>query len=284
LNLDRSSFSQVSGFTGVIDKVLDGLRRSPLFTAGIDAARRNLPAPVLIWLRSLMVRGLKGTPSEVFSEIHRRNIWGYQETVSGAGSTLQYTEGLRQSLPGLLADLGVRTMLDLPCGDLHWISRIELPIERYIGCDIVPDLIELNRGKYGREDREFRTVDLCNDPLPDADLLLCRDCLIHLSEEMNLLALANILRSNIKYLLTTTYPDGKNRSIRNGDWFTLNLTAPPYNFPPPLRTLDDWVPPYTERQIGLWDVATLRTACAHLLRADDEKRGKPPYGEATRAA
>jgi hypothetical protein len=280
MNVDRSIFSQGLG-GGVIDKVLDGLRRTPLFTAGIDAARRMLPAPVLIWLRSQMVRNLGGTPSEVFSEIHRRNIWGYQETVSGAGSTLQYTERLRQSLPGLLADLGVRTMLDVPCGDLHWISRIELPIERYIGCDIVPELIELNRSKFGREDRKFRTIDLCNDPLPDADLLLCRDCLIHLSEEMNLLALANILRSNIKYVLTTTYPDGKNRSIRNGDWFTLNLTAAPYNFPPPLRTLDDWVPPYTRRQIGLWEVETLRQACGHLLQ---EKRGTLPYDEATKAA
>jgi Methyltransferase domain len=267
----------------VIDKVLDGLRRSPLFTAGIDAARRALPSPVLTWLRSQMVRNLGGTPGEVFSEIHRRNIWGYQETVSGSGSTLQYTEGLRQSLPGLLGELGIRTLLDLPCGDLHWMSRIELPIERYIGCDIVPELIELARSKYGRPDREFRTVDLCNDPLPDADLLLCRDCLIHLSEEMNLLALANILRSNVKYVLITTYPDGKNRAIRNGDWFTLNLCAAPYNLPPPIRALDDWVPPYTRRQIGLWEVETLRQACGHLLRRSDG-RSAQSHGEATRAA
>lgn len=264
----------------MIDKVLDGLRRSPLFTASIDAARRMLPTRVLTWLRSQMVRNLKGTPGEVFSEIHRRNIWGYQETVSGSGSTLQYTEGLRQSLPGLIGELGVRTLLDLPCGDLHWMSRIELPIEHYIGCDIVPELVELARSKYSRPDREFRTVDLCNDPLPDADLLLCRDCLIHLSEEMNLRALANIVRSNIKYVLITTYPDGKNRSIRNGDWFTINLCAPPYNLPPPLRAIDDWVPPYTRRQIGLWEVETLRQACGHLLQ---DRRDAASYG-ATRAA
>jgi hypothetical protein len=126
---------------------------------------------VLTWLRSQMVRNLRGTPSEVFSEIHRRNIWGYQETVSGAGSTLQYTEGLRQNLPGLVGELGIRTLLDVPCGDLRWMSRIELPIERYIGCDIVPELVALAQSNYGRPDREFRTVDLCNDPLPDADLL-----------------------------------------------------------------------------------------------------------------
>jgi SAM-dependent methyltransferase len=252
----------------VIDAVLDGLRRTPLFTAGINIARRTLPAPVLSWVRSQMVRDLKGTPREVFAEIYKRNIWGYQETASGGSSTLGYTEKLRQNLPGLLADLGVRSLLDLPCGDLNWMSEVELPIERYIGGDIVPELVELARSKFGGEGREFQTIDLCNDPLPDVDLLLCRDCLIHLSEEMNYLALANILRSNIKYVLITTYPDGNNRSIRNGDWFTLNLCAPPYNFPQPLRALDDTVAPFKRHQLGLWEVATLRQVCGDLLDRD----------------
>jgi SAM-dependent methyltransferase len=209
----------------------------------------------------------------VFAQIYRRNIWGYQETASGSGSTLQYTEKLRQDLPGLLTDLGIRTLLDVPCGDFHWMSHMELPVERYIGCDIVPELIETARSRHGRPDREFHTIDLCNDPLPDADLLLCRDCLIHLSEEMNLLALANILGSSVRYLLTTTYPNGKNRSIRNGNWFTLNLCAPPYNFPPPVRVIDDWLPPFPRRQLALWDVETLRRARGDLLRPGHDRHG-----------
>jgi hypothetical protein len=119
-------------------------------------------------------------------------------------------------------------------------------------------LVEVAQIRYGRKNREFVTLDLCSDPLPQADLLLCRDCLMHLSQEMNFLALANIIQSDIKYLLTTTYPDGKNRSIRLGDWFTINLCAPPYNFPPPLRTIDDWVPPFDRRQLALWEIESLR--------------------------
>ncbi len=253
--------------TQVIEKILDGLRRTSLFTASVDAARRMLPSPVFSWLSSQSVRHLRGTPREVFAQIYRGNIWGYQETASGSGSTLQYTEKLRQDLPDLLADLGIRTLLDVPCGDFHWMSHVELPVERYIGCDIVPELIETARSRYGRPDREFHTIDLCNDPLPDADLLLCRDCLIHLSEEMNFLALANILGSNVRYLLTTTYPDGKNRAIRNGNWFPVNLCAPPYNFPPPIRVIDDWLPPFPRRQLALWEVESLRQARGDLLRA-----------------
>jgi SAM-dependent methyltransferase len=242
----------------VLDEVADRLRRTALFTACIDIARKTLPSPVLTWLRSQMVRNLKGTPREVFTEIYRRNIWGYQETVSGGGSTLHYTQALRRNLPGLIADLKVGTLLDLPCGDLHWMSELELPVAHYIGCDIVPLLVQNARIRYGRPNREFRTVDLCQDALPDADLLLCRDCFIHLSEDMIFLALNNILRSNIKYLLTTTYPDGKNRAIHNGDWFTLNLCPAPYNFPPPLRVIDDWVPPFDRRQLALWEIESLR--------------------------
>lgn len=207
-----------------------------------------------------MVRNLSGGPSEVFPEIYRRNIWGYQETVSGGGSTLHYTKNLRESLPTLIGELEVQTLLDLPCGDFHWMSDVKLPITRYIGGDIVPRLVADARVRYGSSTRDFLTLDLCRDVLPQADLLLCRDCLIHLSEEMIFLALSNIIRSDFKYLLTTTYPEGQNRSIRTGDWFTLNLCAAPYNLPQPVQTIDDWVPPFDRRQLALWEMDGLRQA------------------------
>ncbi|MFZ2155593.1 MAG: hypothetical protein WAV72_05665, partial [Bradyrhizobium sp.] len=52
----------------------DEFRRTEFFTACIDVARRALPAPVLVWLRSQMVRNLSGGPREVFTEFYRRNI------------------------------------------------------------------------------------------------------------------------------------------------------------------------------------------------------------------
>lgn len=205
-----------------------------------------------------MVRNLRGTHGEVFGEIYRRNIWGYKETASGGGSTLRHTEKVRESLPGLLAELEIETLLDLPCGDFHWLSKIELPVSHYIGGDIVPELIERTAAQHNRQDREFRQIDLCNDPLPPADLLLCRDCFIHLSEEMIFLAIDNICRSEVRYLLTTTYPDGKNRSIRTGDFFNIDLCATPYNLPPPIKVLEDWAPQFDRRQLALWEVASLR--------------------------
>jgi hypothetical protein len=60
--------------------------------------------------------------------------------------------------------------------------------------------------------------------------------------------------------LTTTYPDGRNRSIKVGDFFTVDLCAAPYNFPPPIRTLEDWAPSFDRRQLALWKIEDLRKA------------------------
>ena len=104
------------------------------------------------------------------------------ESASGRGSDLDNTETIRAALPALIREWGIRTMIDAPCGDFHWMSRLDLGLERYIGVDIVAELIELNRQKYRIEAvREFRVMDLVRDRLPAADLILCRDCLVHLS-------------------------------------------------------------------------------------------------------
>src|SRR4051812_10120929 len=69
----------------------------------------------------------------VFTEIYRRQLWGSGETVSGYGSTIAGTEPLRTALPLLLRKLGVRTLIDIPCGDFNWMRKVELEVDEYIG-------------------------------------------------------------------------------------------------------------------------------------------------------
>src|SRR5215213_5906369 len=75
-----------------------------------------------------------------FTDIYRRNLWGEAESVSGSGSTMAETEDIRGYLPELLQRLGARSLLDIPCGDFHWMKTVDLGIDRYIGADIVPEL------------------------------------------------------------------------------------------------------------------------------------------------
>jgi hypothetical protein len=68
-----------------------------------------------------MFPGLASTTdaTAIFDHFYRTNAWGTAESVSGPGSTLAYTTHLRTALPRLVHDLGVHTLLDAPCGDVH---------------------------------------------------------------------------------------------------------------------------------------------------------------------
>ena len=70
------------------------------------------------------LRGL--TTEEVFTKYYEDQLWGSEESVSGCGSTIANTEELRTTLPQLLADLNVSTLLDVPCGDFNWMSKVDL--------------------------------------------------------------------------------------------------------------------------------------------------------------
>jgi len=193
---------------------------------------------------------------DVFTDFYARNRWGSPESRSGKGSTLVYTQRLRRELPVLLDDLGVRTLVDVPCGDFHWMSRV-IPLARelraYIGGDIVRDLVEQNRARNRAGNVTFEHLDITRDSIPPGDLLLCRDCLFHFPYADILRALENFLVSQAPWLLTSTHPrTTQNQQVRVGGFFELNLEIPPWNLPPPAAAIDDWVPGFPERHLGLW--------------------------------
>ena len=198
---------------------------------------------------------------QVFQKIYEQNAWGDRASVSGPGSSLDTTAELRSVLPGLLADLGIKSLLDLPCGDLEWIRHVPLGLEKYIGADIVAPLIEENRKKYA-DFGAFLHLDLLKDELPAVDAIFCRDCLIHLSNRDVRVALANIARTKAQYLITTTFPDLKeNQDTVTPYWRPLNLELPPYGLPAPVRTVRDYSPLEPEdrqKYLGVWRIDDLR--------------------------
>ncbi|MGH7917570.1 MAG: class I SAM-dependent methyltransferase, partial [Candidatus Binataceae bacterium] len=141
-----------------------------------------------------------------FGDIYEHGGWKCAESASGTGSTLTGTVALRRALPGLMRQLNVHSILDAGCGDVNWISTVDLAGVAYIGMDVVPALIERNQAAYGDETHRFICADISCDPLPIAAAVLCRHCLIHLSNQRVLMALRNFKRSGCRYLLTTTFP------------------------------------------------------------------------------
>ncbi|MDP9121140.1 MAG: class I SAM-dependent methyltransferase [Acidobacteriota bacterium] len=198
----------------------------------------------------------------VFTRIYERNEWEGAESLSGPGSDPAQTAALRRELPALLAELGCRSLLDAPCGDFRWMGETALSLDRYVGVDIVAAVVESNRGLYGAPGRTFLRLDILTDPLPGADLVLCRDCLVHLSCRDARQALRTLHASGSTWLLTTTFPHhGGNQDIVTGEWRPLNLERPPFGLPPPLRRIDEGCSleggRYADKSLGLWRLADL---------------------------
>jgi hypothetical protein len=179
------------------------------------------------------------------------------------GSTLAGTIGVREALPVLCKEFGISTLVDIPCGDFYWMAKLDLPIHRYVGADIVHDLIESNRERYQADGREFLAMDIVADPLPDGDLILVRDCLVHLSNDDVEKCLQNIISSNIRYLLATQYSCvDQNVPCQVGAWRATNLQRAPFNLPEPERLIADvdfpGEPLQEDKQLALWDLNKIR--------------------------
>lgn len=197
------------------------------------------------------------TAEDRFKYIYETNHWDEAESVSGPGSTLEETEPIRRELPALLAELGASSLLDLPCGDFHWMQHTDLSGVRYIGGDLVGDLIERNRAKYASDGVEFQKIDLVNDTLPAVDVILCRDCLVHLSFADAQAALSNIARSGAGWLLATSFPSvTRNDDIVTGQWRPINLTLPPFNLPEPEQVIGEncTESEFADKNLSLWPV------------------------------
>jgi SAM-dependent methyltransferase len=210
----------------------------------------------LLWTRPFGRQPQLSTRAHAFELIYRENRWLADETASGRGSTLAYTEILRRELPGFLSRLGVRRLLDAACGDCHWRRHVALDLEEYIGVDIVPAIIERNRRQYSHERWIFEVRDIVEDPLPQSDAVLCRDCLSHLPNDDIRAAIENFKRSGAKYLIATSHsPTRVNAEIPIGGWRPLNLTRPPFHLPDPVAEIVE--NPHTGKVLGAWSLAAI---------------------------
>ena len=227
-----------------------------------------------------------GDAEAVFQDIMRFNKWNDAESVSGVGSNSRYTRNIREKLPELLRRYNIRSLLDAPCGDFVWMKNVSFDSEiTYIGADIVHELVDRLKKEFSAPHRRFMRLDIISDELPKADILICRDCFIHLSNSQVLQALTNFVRSDIKYILTTTYKFGRiNTDIATGQFRAINLQAPPFSLPPPIETLVDYIYPFPPRRLALWSREQLLVWLNEREKPDADKSGSKATRSFCRAA
>ena len=159
------------------------------------------------------------------------------------------------------------------------IKKNKKHIQKYIGIDIVEELIQENKEKYSNdsndnsndesnnnliENLEFNVGDITKIDLSNynEDLVLCKEVLIHLSYQDSFNFFKNLKKSKCKYLLTTYFGDVSNKNIDRGEVYNINLLGYPFNFPKPTYLIDERgtlqrfdnskrnIPQY----MGLWEI------------------------------
>ena len=191
--------------------------------------------------------------------IYNSNSRKITETRSGFGSTIRRTMIVQPFIATLISDLGIKTLLDAPCGDFNWMKEIDLAGITYFGVDIVDELIQRNIELYNTPNRKFIAYDILHHPLPEVDLIICRDFTQHLPDIGVCALINNIKKSKSHYLLTSNYSYvQENKDIE--DFYNIsrvvyrNLRKPPFNFPKPIVEFTEG---FDDKALCLWEIDKL---------------------------
>jgi SAM-dependent methyltransferase len=169
-----------------------------------------LPTPALeLWWRlrrAATQARFKGLSRQAtFSEIYRRNLWGGAsgEFCSGSGSTPTHAEVYAEAIRAFITEHAITSVVDLGCGDFEVARRFLSPGLRYVGVDIVPELVARNRRHFGSETVRFEALDILTEPLPERELCLIRQVLQHLSNAEIATALGRL--SGFRFAIVTEH-------------------------------------------------------------------------------
>jgi SAM-dependent methyltransferase len=105
--------------------------------------------------------------AEAFGRIYANQGWG-GTWCSGAGSDPDANQAYLEFVRCFMHEHGIRTVVDLGCGDFRIGRRIAETGVHYVGIDIVQDLIARNQREFADENVEFACLDIaCGRSLPD---------------------------------------------------------------------------------------------------------------------
>ncbi len=168
-----------------------------------------------------------------FNDVYELKCWndGWGSG-SGSGSRADLTSGYRVFLQEFFKNYKIKSIVDVGCGDWQFSKMLDLSGIKYIGYDVVSQVIESNKQKYENENIKFVLYKGNFDELPAADLLICKDVLQHLPNSYIYRFISNLKK--FKYCLIAnsknTDPAKNNYDIAvPGDGRCLDLLREPFN-------------------------------------------------------
>jgi SAM-dependent methyltransferase len=169
--------------------------------------------------------------TNTFNRIYAEGTWGKDvagKGTSGTGSTLEITREYRAYVEDFMKKHSVKSVVDAGCGDWSFSSAMDWGDASYLGVDIASDVIAAVRNKHEKGKIKFQVGDI-TDELPAADLLISKDVLQHLSNELVHKFIRNNLRKGkYKWVILTNNRGSENRDVASGGYRAIDLAAPPF--------------------------------------------------------
>ena len=174
-----------------------------------------------------------------FETVYAENLWENEESVSGEGSTLKCSAMYLSFLKQFVTNNDIKNILDLGCGDFNLMKHFNYEDIKYVGVDLVNELIEKNNINYGTHNIKFLNHMIHNYEFEEKyDLIICKDVLQHWSIK-NVISFLKLIK-NYKYcLLINDFKNDKykapigfkifNADIIDGWYTTIDLSIEPYN-------------------------------------------------------
>ena len=204
---------------------------------------------------------------KIFTSIYKSNHWVQngdslpQEfvSISGHGSNIgtdQYKQ-LVNNFTNIIEKYQINSILDMPCGDFLWIKELVKNKDiKYLGIDIVEELIKNNNFKFKNEKINFQSFDIVNfNTNKEFDLVLIRDLFLHI-KNFDIIKIINNLKSmNIKYVALNSYNNKKNLDVTIGQHRKVNLLIEPFNLEKPIYSFKDYE---DDKFFHIYDLETLK--------------------------
>jgi SAM-dependent methyltransferase len=166
-----------------------------------------------------------------FNRIYAEGTWGKDvagKGTSGTGSTLEITQEYRAYIEDFIKKHRVKSVVDAGCGDWSFSTAIDWGNASYLGIDIASDVIAAVRDTHETDKIKFQVGDI-TDELPAAELLISKDVLQHLSNELVHEFIRNNLRKGkYKWVILTNDRGSGNRDVVSGGYRAIDLAAPPF--------------------------------------------------------
>ncbi|WP_346880764.1 class I SAM-dependent methyltransferase [uncultured Algibacter sp.] len=179
---------------------------------------------------------------DAMTQIYDMNLWGGKTSdfYSGSGShdPKIITPYINSIISFLESHNNALTICDLGCGDFNIGKRLIKYSKKYIAVDVVEGLINRNKILYKANHLEFYCLDITKDELPQADCIILRQVLQHLSNK-DIKRIVNKLAIYKYIILTEHIPIGSftpNKDIISGQGIRLKKNSGvdilnyPFNF------------------------------------------------------